>query len=260
MKLNFIVIIILFGILSPKTKAQTYYLKTSGTFTSPASWTTDPTGGSSGVSPTSFTAANCSWHFANRTGTLSLNSTNHFTFVSTSTVYIDLGLTLKFNTGGRFYGDPQVVVNSTIIINASINPLPIASTSFNTGSVAKFTSGTTIWAYNTPYYNLYSCGGSKSITGYQFANSAGTTFSVTNNFYIGDGLYPGDQYSNGDEYVFNSSFTTIRNFTATNLYILADDVSITNFTVTNITIGDEQAETVSGFGYYNGNNYIYAQF
>ncbi len=254
MKLNFTILIILFCILSPKTKAQTYYLKTSGTFTSLSSWTTDPTGVASIGTPTSFTAANCSWHFANRTGTLSLNSTNHFTFVSTSTVYIDLGLTLKFNTGGRFYGDPEVVVNSTIIINASINPLAIASTTFNTGSVAKFTSGTTIWAYNTPYYNLYSCGGSKSITGYQFANSAGTTFSVTNNFYIGDGLYPGDQYSNGDEYVFNSSFTTIRNFTANNLYILADDVSITNFTVTNITIGDGIAETVSGFGYYNGNN------
>jgi len=254
MKLNFTILIILFGILSPKTKAQTYYLKTTGTFTSPSSWTTDPTGVASIGTPTSFTAANCSWHFANRTGTLSLNSTNHFTFVSTSTVYIDLGLTLKFNTGGRFYGDPKVVVNSTIIINASINPLAIASTTFNTGSVAKFTSGTTIWAYNTPYYNLYSCGGSKSITGYQFANSAGTTFSVTNNFYIGDGLYPGDQYNNGDEYVFNSSFTTIRNFTANNLYILADDVSITNFTVTNITIGDGIAETVSGFGYYNGNN------
>ncbi len=254
MKLNFTILIILFGILSPKTKAQTYYLKTSGTFTSLSSWTTDPTGVASIGTPTSFTAANCSWHFANRTGTLSLNSTNHFTFVSTSTVYIDLGLTLKFNTGGRFYGDPEVVVNSTIIINASINPLAIASTTFNTGSVAKFTSGTTIWAYNTPYYNLYSCGGSKSITGYQFANSAGTTFSVTNNFYIGDGLYPGDQYNNGDEYVFNSSFTTIRNFTANNLYILADDVSITNFTVTNITIGDGIAETVSGFGYYNGNN------
>ena len=254
MKLNFTILIILFGILSPKTKAQTYYLKTTGTFTSPSSWTTDPTGVASIGTPTSFTAANCSWHFANRTGTLSLNSTNHFTFVSTSTVYIDLGLTLKFNTGGRFYGDPEVVVNSTIIINASINPLAIASTTFNTGSVAKFTSGTTIWAYNTPYYNLYSCGGSKSITGYQFANSAGTTFSVTNNFYIGDGLYPGDQYNNGDEYVFNSSFTTIRNFTANNLYILADDVSITNFTVTNITIGDGIAETVSGFGYYNGNN------
>ena len=254
MKLNFTILIILFCILCPKTKAQTYYLKTSGTFTSLSSWTTDPTGVASIGTPTSFTAANCSWHFANRTGTLSLNSTNHFTFVSTSTVYIDLGLTLKFNTGGRFYGDPEVVVNSTIIINASINPLAIASTTFNTGSVAKFTSGTTIWAYNTPYYNLYSCGGSKSITGYQFANSAGTTFSVTNNFYIGDGLYPGDQYSNGDEYVFNSSFTTIRNFTANNLYILADDVSITNFTVTNITIGDGIAETVSGFGYYNGNN------
>ena len=254
MKLNFTILIILFCILSPKTKAQTYYLKTSGTFTSLSSWTTDPTGVASIGTPTSFTAANCSWHFANRTGTLSLNSTNHFTFVSTSTVYIDLGLTLKFNTGGRFYGDPEVVVNSTIIINASINPLAIASTTFNTGSVAKFTSGTTIWAYNTPYYNLYSCGGSKSITGYQFANSAGTTFSVTNNFYIGDGLYPGDQYNNGDEYVFNSSFTTIRNFTANNLYILADDVSITNFTVTNITIGDGIAETVSGFGYYNGNN------
>ena len=254
MKLNFTILIILFCILCPKTKAQTYYLKTSGTFTSLSSWTTDPTGVASIGTPTSFTAANCSWHFANRTGTLSLNSTNHFTFVSTSTVYIDLGLTLKFNTGGRFYGDPGVVVNSTIIINASINPLAIASTTFNTGSVAKFTSGTTIWAYNTPYYNLYSCGGSKSITGYQFANSAGTTFSVTNNFYIGDGLYPGDQYSNGDEYVFNSSFTTIRNFTANNLYILADDVSITNFTVTNITIGDGIAETVSGFGYYNGNN------
>ena len=254
MKLNLTIIIILFGILSPKTKAQTYYLKTSGTFTSLSSWTTDPTGVASIGTPTSFTAANCSWHFANRTGTLSLNSTNHFTFVSTSTVYIDLGLTLKFNTGGRFYGDPEVVVNSTIIINASINPLAIASTTFNTGSVAKFTSGTTIWAYNSPYYNLYSCGGSKSITGYQFANSAGTTFSVTNNFYIGDGLYPGDQYNNGDEYVFNSSFTTIRNFTANNLYILADDVSITNFTVTNITIGDGIAETVSGFGYYNGNN------
>ena len=254
MKLNFTILIILFCILCPKTKAQTYYLKTSGTFTSLSSWTTDPTGVASIGTPTSFTAANCSWHFANRTGTLSLNSTNHFTFVSTSTVYIDLGLTLKFNTGGRFYGDPEVVVNSTIIINASINPLAIASTTFNTGSVAKFTSGTTIWAYNTPYYNLYSCGGSKSITGYQFANSAGTTFSVTNNFYIGDGLYPGDQYNNGDEYVFNSSFTTIRNFTANNLYILADDVSITNFTVTNITIGDGIAETVSGFGYYNGNN------
>ena len=254
MKLNFTILIILFGILSPKTKAQTYYLKTTGTFTSPASWTTDPTGVASIGTPTSFTAANCSWHFANRTGTLSLNTANNFTFVSTSTVYIDLGLTLKFNTGGRFYGDPEVVVNSTIIINASINPLAIASTTFNTGSVAKFTSGTTIWAYNTPYYNLYSCGGSKSITGYQFANSAGTTFSVTNNFYIGDGLYPGDQYNNGDEYVFNSSFTTIRNFTANNLYILADDVSITNFTVTNITIGDGIAETVSGFGYYNGNN------
>ena len=254
MKLNFTILIILFCILCPKTKAQTYYLKTSGTFTSLSSWTTDPTGVASIGTPTSFTAANCSWHFANRTGTLSLNSTNHFTFVSTSTVYIDLGLTLKFNTGGRFYGDPGVVVNSTIIINASINPLAIASTTFNTGSVAKFTSGTTIWAYNTPYYNLYSCGGSKSITGYQFANSAGTTFSVTNNFYIGDGLYPGDQYNNGDEYVFNSSFTTIRNFTANNLYILADDVSITNFTVTNITIGDGIAETVSGFGYYNGNN------
>ena len=254
MKLNFTILIILFCILCPKTKAQTYYLKTSGTFTSLSSWTTDPTGVASIGTPTSFTAANCSWHFANRTGTLSLNSTNHFTFVSTSTVYIDLGLTLKFNTGGRFYGDPEVVVNSTIIINASINPLAIASTTFNTGSVAKFTSGTTIWAYNTPYYNLYSCGGSKSITGYQFANSAGTTFSVTNNFYIGDGLYPGDQYGNGDEYVFNSSFTTIRNFTANNLYILADDVSITNFTVTNITIGDGIAETVSGFGYYNGNN------
>ena len=193
MKLNFTILIILFCILCPKTKAQTYYLKTSGTFTSLSSWTTDPTGVASIGTPTSFTAANCSWHFANRTGTLSLNSTNHFTFVSTSTVYIDLGLTLKFNTGGRFYGDPEVVVNSTIIINASINPLAIASTTFNTGSVAKFTSGTTIWAYNTPYYNLYSCGGSKSITGYQFANSAGTTFSVTNNFYIGDGLYPGDQ-------------------------------------------------------------------
>ena len=254
MKLNFTILIILFCILCPKTKAQTYYLKTSGTFTSLSSWTTDPTGVASIGTPTSFTASNCSWHFANRTGTLSLNSTNHFTFVSTSTVYIDLGLTLKFNTGGRFYGDPEVVVNSTIIINASINPLAIASTTFNTGSVAKFTSGTTIWAYNTPYYNLYSCGGSKSITGYQFANSAGTTFSVTNNFYIGDGLYPGDQYNNGDEYVFNSSFTTIRNFTANNLYILADDVSITNFTVTNITIGDGIAETVSGFGYYNGNN------
>ena len=254
MKLNFTILIILFCILCPKTKAQTYYLKTSGTFTSLSSWTTDPTGVASIGTPTSFTAANCSWHFANRTGTLSLNSTNHFTFVSTSTVYIDLGLTLKFNTGGRFYGDPEVVVNSTIIINASINPLAIASTTFNTGSVAKFTSGTTIWAYNTPYYNLYSCGGSKSITGYQFANNAGTTFSVTNNFYIGDGFYPGDQYNNGDEYVFNSSFTTIRNFTANNLYILADDVSITNFTVTNITIGDGIAETVSGFGYYNGNN------
>ncbi len=254
MKLNFTILIILFCILCPKTKAQTYYLKTSGTFTSLSSWTTDPTGVASIGTPTSFTASNCSWHFANRTGTLSLNSTNHFTFVSTSTVYIDLGLTLKFNTGGRFYGDPEVVVNSTIIINASINPLAIASTTFNTGSVAKFTSGTTIWAYNTPYYNLYSCGGSKSITGYQFANSAGTTFSVTNDFFIGDGLYPGDQYNNGDEYVFNSSFTTIRNFTANNLYILADDVSITNFTVTNITIGDGIAETVSGFGYYNGNN------
>ncbi len=254
MKLNFTILIILFCILCPKTKAQTYYLKTSGTFTSLSSWTTDPTGVTSIGTPTSFTAANCSWHFANRTGTISLNSTNHFTFVSTSTVYIDLGLTLKFNTGGRFYGDPEVVVNSTIIINASINPLAIASTTFNTGSVAKFTSGTTIWAYNRPYYNLYSCGGSKSITGYQFANSAGTTFSVTNNFYIGDGIYPGDQYNNGDEYVFNSSFTTIRNFTANNLYILADDVSITNFTVTNITIGDGIAETVSGFGYYNGNN------
>ncbi len=254
MKLNFTILIILFCILSPKTKAQTYYLKTSGTFTSLSSWTTDPTGVASIGTPTSFTAANCSWHFANRTGTLSLNTANNFTFVSTSTVYIDLGLTLKFNTGGRFYGDPEVVVNSTIIINASINPLAIASTTFNTGSVAKFTSGTTIWAYNTPYYNLYSCGGSKSITGYQFANSAGTTFSVTNNFYIGDGLYPGDQYNNGDEYVFNSSFTTIRNFTANNLYILADDVSITNFTVTNINIGDGIAETVSGFGYYNGNN------
>ena len=254
MKLNFTILIILFCILCPKTKAQTYYLKTSGTFTSLSSWTTDPTGVASIGTPTSFTASNCSWHFANRTGTLSLNTANNFTFVSTSTVYIDLGLTLKFNTGGRFYGDPEVVVNSTIIINASINPLAIASTTFNTGSVAKFTSGTTIWAYNTPYYNLYSCGGSKSITGYQFANSAGTTFSVTNNFYIGDGLYPGDQYNNGDEYVFNSSFTTIRNFTANNLYILADDVSITNFTVTNITIGDGIAETVSGFGYYNGNN------
>ena len=254
MKLNFTILIILFGILSPKTKAQTYYLKTSGTFTSPASWTTDPTGVASIGTPTSFTAANCSWHFANRTGTLSLNTINNFTFVSTSTVYIDLGLTLKFNTGGKLYGDPQVVVNSTIIINASINPLAIASTTFNTGSQARFTSGTTIWAYNTPYYNLYSCGGSKSITGYQFANSAGTTFSVTNNFYIGDGLYPGDQYNNGDEYVFNSSFTTIRNFTANNVYILADDVSITNFTVTNITIGDGIMETTSGFGYYNGNN------
>ena len=249
---NLTLLIILFSFLGLKTKAQThYYLKTTGTVNTPLSWTTDPSGLTSITPPLSFTTANCIWHFTNRPTTISINAATAFTFAATSTVIVENNFILKFNTNGKFDGNPRVNINNaTVIINTATNPLPISSTSFNVNSLVKYTSGFSIWKFS--YYDLISCSNVKSAAGTGFITP--NTFTVLNNFFIGDGIYPGDQYNNGDEYVFNSSYTSISNFTANNLYIYADDVSITNFTVNNVFIGNSIPETMSGFNYLNGNN------
>ena len=267
MKLNFTILIILFGILSPKTKAQTdYYLKTSGNMHLLASWTTDATGLTSSLTPTSFTTSNCIWHFTNRTVLQSLTSAIAFG-TAASTVVIEDGFLLSFQSNGKFTGTAisTTVKAATVSIAISTNPLP-TNTTFNTSSMVKIQSGTSIWPFSTPYYDLMINNSSQNAQGIDFSLGSQTQFSVSNNFYIGDGVYVGDIYIPAlfttYTYVYNGSYTSVKNFSVGgNLYLWADDIRINNFTVTgNVYISDEIAETTSdngsggSWGYFNGNN------
>jgi len=266
MKLNFIVLIVLFGIFSPKTKAQTdYYLKTSGNMHLLASWTTDATGLTSSLTPTSFTTSNCIWHFTNRTVLQSLTSAIAFG-TAASTVVIEDGFLLSFQSNGKFTGTAisATVKAATVSIAISTNPLP-TNTKFNTSSMVKIQSGTSIWSFSTPYYDLMINNSSQNAQGIDFSLGSQTQFSVSNNFYIGDGIYVGDVTVLGIiyTYVYNASYTSVKNFSVGgNLYLHADDIRINNFTVTgNVYIGNGIAETVSNTGpggipagYFNGNN------
>lgn len=265
MKLNLTVLIILFGFLSPKTKAQTnYYLKTSGNMHLLASWT-DQSNGLGGTSPSSFSSAADTWHFTNRSGIQALTQIIAFGSVA-SNIIIEDGFSLSFQSNGKFTGTSIVatVRAATVAIAISTNPLP-TNTTFSTSSLVKVQSGTSVWPFSTPYYNLMINNSSQNAQGIDFSLGSQTQFSVSNNFYIGDGIYVGDVtvlniiYT----YVFNASYTSVKNFSVGgNLYLHADDIRINNFTVTgNVYIGDGIAETVSNTGpggipagYFNGNN------
>ena len=93
MKLNFILLIVLFSFFSPKTKAQTvWYLNTTSANSCLllSSWT-DQASGIGGTSPLSFTTAGHSWHFQNRPNNTILFA-SPMIFSSTSTIYIGNGI------------------------------------------------------------------------------------------------------------------------------------------------------------------------
>ncbi len=265
MKLNFTILIILFCILSPKTKAQTdYYLKTSGFMHLPASWT-NQSNGVGGTSPSSFSLAADTWHFTNRSGMQALTQTIAFGSFA-SNIIIEDGFSLSFQSNGKFTGTAiaATVRAATVAIAIPTNPLP-TNTTFSTSSLVKVQSGTSVWPFSNPYYNLMINNSSQNAQGIDFSLGSQTQFSVSNNFYIGDGIYVGDVtvLSIIYTYVFNASYTSVKNFSVGgNLYLHADDIRINNFTVTgNVYIGDGIAETVSNTGpggipagYFNGNN------
>ena len=265
MKLNLTIIIILFSFLSPKTKAQTdYYLKTSGNMHLLASWT-NQANGVGGTSPSSFSSAADIWHFTNRSGMQALTQVIAFGSAA-SNIIIEDGFSISFQSNGKFTGTAiaATVRAATVAIAISTNPLP-TNTTFSTSSLVRVQSGTSVWPFSTPYYNLMINNSSQNAQGIDFSLGSQTQFSVSNNFYIGDGIYVGDVTVLGIiyTYVYNASYTSVKNFSVGgNLYLLADDIRINNFTVTgNVYIGDGIAETVSNTGpggipagYFNGNN------
>ena len=247
MKLNFILLIVLFSFFSLKTKAQTvWYLNTTAANSCLllSSWTDDPSG-IGGTSPLSFTTAGHSWHFQNRPNNTILFA-SPMIFSSTSTIYIGNGIAntkLRLNTNAAFSGTPTILAqnHSTIYINGLVDNFDETKTFFDVGNVVVFSTN---YGYNgevrdyvNPYYDLY-------ITLSGITSNNIVRFNVQHNLYIGDGNY---DISNQE---YPGDLTELTNFRVMgDIYVLANNCSLSTFTAANVYVGNGVQDVDGG---YNG--------